>query len=108
MRWCRRTVRSWLVVPNRSFSSSLPGVAIATDALKTEEARSATLSWLEESEFELVSLDLRDTAATVVLAGTGEPPSAQMLATNLSETLGRSIDLNLQWIPRNRRLVSSE
>ncbi len=84
------------------------GAAIATDALKTEEVRSATLAWLADSEFELVSLDLRDTAATVVLAGAGEPPNAQTLATDLEKTVGRSIELNLQWIPRNRVLVSSD
>jgi len=81
------------------------GAEIARDALDTDVARATTQEWLGESSLDIVSLDISGDLMTLVLAGADDPVGAERLARELGESLGRSITVDLQWIPRNRIVV---
>lgn len=84
------------------------GADLTRNSLDADQAQSTTIDWLEGSDLSLVSVDLTDDTATVVLAGTGDPPPAVTLADDLKATLGRRVTLDLQWIPRQQTIVVSD
>lgn len=85
------------------------GRQITADAIDLDQARGVVEEWLgDDSAFTVLSVDVTDGDVDVVLAGPGNPPSAALLADDLSESLGRSVVLDLQWIPRERAVVVSE
>ncbi len=87
----------------------LNGRQIASDALASDNARAAIVDWLgDDTTFSIVELDVSDDTVAVTLAGTGSPPSANLLARNLQRDLGRDVTLDLQWIPRERRVVPAD
>jgi hypothetical protein len=45
-------------------------------------------------------------ATAVLVAGPGDPPSPQALADDLADRFGSRVELDLQWIPRQRVVVS--
>ncbi len=84
------------------------GRQITTDAFDLEQARNVVDEWLgDDSQFQVVSVDVTDGDVKVVLAGPGEPPAADRLAGDLAERLGSDLELDLQWVPRQRVVVSS-
>lgn len=84
------------------------GRQIAADALDLDEARTVVADWLgDDSPFEVLSVDVLEGDVSVVLTGPGDPPAAQRLADDLAERLGSDVQLDLQWIPRQREVVSS-
>lgn len=85
---------------------SLNGAAVARDSLALEGARSEVGKWLgPETDFSVVGVIVDDRRVEVTLAGPGEPPPATELAARLAERFGREVTLDLQWIPRERRIV---
>lgn len=86
----------------------LNSAAIVRNSLDVDDTRRSVERWLgPDSELTLVSVDVQNPDVTIVLAGTGRPPSAQDLATSLASDLGHEVSLDLQWIPRRRELVRS-
>ncbi len=82
------------------------GREITENSLDTDIAAAATIGWLgDDAAFTLNTTSVEDDVVTVVLVGSGEPPSAEVLARSLSSRLGRPVTLDLQWIPRNRILI---
>ncbi len=85
------------------------GRQIAADAFDLDQARGVVDRWLgDDSEFQVVSVDVTDGDVAVVLAGPGEPPSADRLVDDLAERLDSELQLDLQWIPRQRVVVTSD
>lgn len=86
----------------------LNGRQIAADALDVDQARAVVYEWLgDETQFAVTSVDVTDGDVAVVLAGPGDPPSADRLVADLADRLGSAVQLDLQWIPRRRTVVSS-
>ncbi len=87
----------------------LNGQQITQDAFNADDAREAVIAWLgEDTEFAVVSLVVDDSNVAIVLAGPGDPPDADVLVGDLSEALDSDVTLDLQWIPRQRLVVSSD
>lgn len=85
------------------------GRQITKDSLDTETAAVKVIDWLgRDASFSLTSTDVEDDTVTVVLEGSGEPPSPQVLAASLTEALGRPVTLDLRWIPRTRVVVPAD
>lgn len=85
------------------------GRQIAQDALDQDDARAVTADWLGDgSTFDVVSVTVDDGDVAVVLAGPGEPPSPERLARALETALGAGLQLDLQWIPRERIVIASD
>ncbi len=79
------------------------GRQIAADALAENDVRRSVAQWLgPDTEFSLVSLQVQPDTAVVVLAGPGAPPPADDLARRIDSELGRTVTLDLQWVPRQR------
>ena len=84
------------------------GRQITQDALDRDRARSVVADWLgDDSGFAIVTVAVDDGDASIVLAGPGDPPDVETLADRLAEQLGRAVDIDLQWIPRQRVRASS-
>ncbi|MGB3737505.1 MAG: DUF389 domain-containing protein [Ilumatobacter sp.] len=84
------------------------GRQIAADGFAQDDAQQVVADWLGgETEFAVVSLDIDAGDVSVVLAGPGDPPNADSLVEALSESLHTDVRLDLQWIPRQRIVVSS-
>lgn len=83
------------------------GAEITRDSLDRDEARTATDEWLGGSELSVISVEVDGDVVRVTLAGAGDPPSAEVLVDELREALGRSVGLDLQWIPRSRITIPS-
>lgn len=85
----------------------LNGEQIARDSLATGQARSTVIDWLGvDPDFAVVSLEVEEGDVTVTLTGPGDPPSAASLADRLASELDRKVRLDLQWVPRNRAVVT--
>ena len=84
------------------------GRQITRDAFDQAQARNAVAAWLgDDTNFEVVSVTVADGDVGVVLAGPGDPPSAERLLGDLDEVLRGEVTLDLQWIPRRRVTMSS-
>ena len=82
------------------------GRSITEDSLATDNARRTVASWLGSGTgFTVITLTVKRDRVSVVLAGPGDPPSSQRLAADLAHDLHRLVNLDLQWIPRQQRLV---
>lgn len=87
---------------------SLNSARIVEDSLAGNDVSSSVAEWLgPDSDFSIVSVDIGPDTVTVILAGPGEPPEADVLASQISDDLGRAITLDLQWVPRERSIVTS-
>ena len=85
----------------------LNSAAIVQDSLDVAATRRSVTTWLgSDSDLTIVSVDVDSPDITIVLAGSGDPPDPQALATALRDELDHRIRLDLQWIPRQRELVS--
>ncbi|MEZ5373376.1 MAG: DUF389 domain-containing protein [Microthrixaceae bacterium] len=87
----------------------LNGEQVARDSLAVGQARAEVTDWLgADSEFAIVSVEVDQRDVTVNLVGPGDPPPAAQLAQRLAAGLDRPVRLDLQWVPRNRAIVSSD
>ncbi|NJN84336.1 MAG: hypothetical protein HC802_20030 [Caldilineaceae bacterium] len=85
------------------------GRQITRDAFDRDEAEQVVADWLGEgSGFEVISVDVNEGEVAVVLVGPGDPPLATLLARDLGRSLGGTIRLDLQWIPRQRIVAQSD
>ena len=85
------------------------GRQIADDAFGRDQARDEVDEWLGgDSDFQIVSVDVRDGDVEVVITGPGEPPPARTLAAGLADRLGGGLELDLQWIPRQRVVIATD
>lgn len=90
---------------------SLNGEDVARDALARDRAQTSVKRWLEDDTrardvvTEKIAVDGDE--VTVVVSGPGRPPDAAPLAQDLAEELGRVVTLDLQWIPRERQVLTS-
>ncbi|MEO6653340.1 MAG: DUF389 domain-containing protein [Ilumatobacteraceae bacterium] len=86
----------------------LNGRQIAADAFDVDQARAVVDQWLgDDTAFTVTSVVVTDGDVAVVLTGPGDPPSADRLVGDLADRLGSAVQLDLQWIPRRRMVVSS-
>lgn len=84
------------------------GRQITADAFDLDQERGVVADWLgDDSPFTVTSVEVTDGDVAVVLAGPGRPPSAELLADDLADRLGSDVQLDLQWTPRERVVVSS-
>ncbi len=84
------------------------GRQITEDAIDLDQTRNVVADWLgDDSPFGVVSVAVTDGDVAVVIAGPGTPPSPDRLVDDLAQRLGRDVQLDLQWVPRERVVVSS-
>ncbi len=88
----------------------LNGEQVATDALNHDQLASVVNEWLgEDSDFAVISLEVEDEVATIVLAGPGDPPGLEGLAESVRTELDDDrLTLDIQWIARQRTVVEPE
>ncbi|WP_323792485.1 DUF389 domain-containing protein, partial [Nocardioides sp.] len=81
---------------------------IIEDSLAADDVRRSIVEWLgRDSEFAIVSVTIDVDTVTVVLAGPGDPPTDDALAADVADDLDRPVDIDLQWVPRERRVIVS-
>ncbi|MFV0524845.1 MAG: DUF389 domain-containing protein [Acidimicrobiales bacterium] len=84
------------------------GEAITRDSLVQERMGTVVGAWLgDDSAFSVVSIEVRDDRATIVLAGPGNPPQLQTLVTAVEQEFQRKLTLDVQWVARERRVLST-
>ena len=87
---------------------TLNSARIVEDSLAADDVRRSVSDWLgPDTEFAIVSVSIEPDTVTVILAGPGDPPAAEELATAVADDLDRQVSLDLQWVPRERTLIRS-
>lgn len=85
------------------------GRQITQDALDRDRACVVVVDWLgDDSTFLVIDVTIAGGDAAVLLAGSDDPPDATALAKRIADRLGRPVDLDLQWIPRQQICASSK
>lgn len=83
------------------------GKQITQRSLAQDRVRRTVTEWLGAAdEFGLVSVSAAGDRINVVLAGPGEPPSLDRLAAMLDETIDGDLEVDVQWVPRERRVLT--
>ncbi|MFV0258095.1 MAG: DUF389 domain-containing protein [Acidimicrobiales bacterium] len=84
------------------------GEAITRDSLVQERMGTVVGAWLgDDSTFSVVSVEVKDNRATIVLAGPGNPPQLQSLAADVEQEFQRDLVLDVQWVARERRVLTT-
>ncbi len=78
---------------------SLTSYRAVTAALENRAAVSVTDQWLADTDFDVVSVSVRDERVTVTIEGQGDLRPLRQLAGQLAETLKRPIWVNLRIVP---------
>ncbi len=87
----------------------ITGQAILSTSANQEAAQNATTAWAEEStDLEFVRLNRDGSLIEIVLVGSGAPNDLEALDAELTRIYGRSIDIDMDILPRTSYTTRDE
>jgi len=76
---------------------------VISEMIAESQTKEAASTWLEGSVYDLHDVDAHGDEVTILIGGTGEPPSTLDLVSALEEVSGRKLFLTLELVPMQER-----
>jgi uncharacterized membrane protein len=102
--------RAFVVIIAGTLLVAVPLAATSANALRSSQvqntARNVTEEWLEETTYELSSLDSTSTGMLIRILGEGDLPSTDELIAAIEEEISASASIQLEVVPQHTEVFS--